>query len=539
MMNYLTLDIKLNENIIIGDFAGKEDQSSTLKYIAGSAIRGAVIYDLLHKIGIKEQEVLEKIIANKVFFLNGYKIIENQRSIPTPLCFVADKTKQRIKKNISVENVLSSNIEKSDEQRVRLKVGEFIKIKEKNIVSVPVSTRDFLHIKTAKNNPRKEITNEDSDAQMYRVESIKKGQIFRAYIASKDKEAIELIEKSIFKGKIIYLGASRGNGYGQCELINVEKSNINKELIDLTEISNLNKDKKEFYLLYMSDLIYLNSNGEVQGKFELSYLKDFLKVDCKFEGIAIEPKIITGFNSKLGGRLPQYIGAKMGTIAKYSYSGEIEDKDLIDFCNCSHGLRIEEGFGRVAILNDLSIENVLFDFCFVEDNFIGKIKLTEKEKEFIKIILKEIYTYRLKNIFTKETNNLVSPSIAKLNKSQLSKWRKIFEKMKYMNREDGTKYYDELINHIKESTNQNKLNQIRLINEIEVINKVSIDDWIKKSKDIKLLKETKLIPEPITLENETYCLEDSEAYYWHMDFLEKIFYHSRNKKVGGNYDIYS
>ena len=338
MSRYIQFDIELMDDLIMGDFAGQTELAHSFNYIAGSAIRGAIIYKLLNKKIYNSNELLEKIISNKVYFLNAYKASEDKRSIPTPSCFLADKIKQRKLENTTVINMLNSCVNNSDEQQVRLKVGDFININNGEISKVNINKNDALHIKTQK---RVKKENEEK-TQMYRFETIEKNQLFKSYIHVIDELQEKAILEVIKENEILYLGASKGNGYGKCKIKNITVVKENPECDTSIFQQNFNGT---FYIYYLSDMIYKDKYGTINNSIEEEVINKALGIECKLEGCAVDGKVISGFNSTIGGNLCQSVAVKMGSIFKYSYTGELETRKIIDFTNKSFGERVEEGFG--------------------------------------------------------------------------------------------------------------------------------------------------------------------------------------------------
>ncbi|GAU79970.1 hypothetical protein [Fusibacter sp. 3D3] len=526
MTQYIEIDIELIDNVIVGDFAGQEDMLSSLSYLSGSAIRGALIYKLLEDQRYSEDVVFNKIITNDVIFFNAYKINEGKRGLPAPMCFATNKAKQRIQENAEIYNILSGEETHSDEQRVRISAGDFIGNKGTALYSVKVNKNESLHIKT------KERANRESGkkSEMYRIESIEKGQCFRSYIAVPSEEVMEIILSILHKEMSLFIGASRGNGYGHCKIkgINILEHN--------PEDFYLKSNQHYFYVYYMSDFIYVNQMGIHTGMFSDGFISEKLGVTCTLCGIATETKIITGFNSKIGGRLPQFIGAKMGTVVKYEYTGTLELSKVHEFTNSSYGLRVHEGFGRVAIVSDFNYQSILYgDNTKPWADQKLEYKLSGSDQRVLLNISKSIYLSRLNILIKKSIHK--SGSIP-LTNSKMTQWQMIFSQMKAAQYQEGIKSFEDLKAHIYKSNNLDKNQKMSRFIEHIIVQGITINDFVLKSNSLECFREMNILPDRVILGDCSYELRDEEIYQWNLYYLEQLLYFKRIEEKGAkSYEV--
>lgn len=391
-MIYISYKIEAIENLKISSSGNQHDTDYSIGYVPGSSLRGAFIRNYINKFNISNLEedtiALELFLKGKMKFLNAYPIRDYRRTVPHPINFYASKDSiKRFNYIKSKGRYLSGDIineldgeVKEDYKNIRL--GEFaLEILDEDIKATNVEKIQTMHI--SKRKDKNEI---------FRYESIKAGEKFEAYIAfeGNEEEAKDYID--ILKDKTVFLGGSKGSGYGKCKIYDVEILHSNPEISDI-DYEDMDFDD-ELYLYSLSDLIYINDNGELTSYVDKKFLEEKLGVDnIELEKASVENTIVSGYNNKWGTMLPQYKAIKAGSIFKYTFDGEIDIDKLTDFINEGIGLRTEEGYGRFLIIDSFSASSFSI---YAKGNDKARVKdISSEEKGELKNILEKIFALKV------------------------------------------------------------------------------------------------------------------------------------------------
>ncbi|MDF5581148.1 RAMP superfamily CRISPR-associated protein, partial [Vibrio parahaemolyticus] len=170
----------------------------------------------------------EKLFTDDIVFFNAYPKAKDKRSFPLPKCFFAPKAEMKMASDylnleLGIDNKLKPLYEK-------VRLCEFVVENGDTLNKVKIEKESHLHIN--KNTPKNKL---------YRYETIKRGQTFSGIIKTVDDYEEEIV--NLLKDSIVYIGGSKGSGYGKCKIENLKVSDENPE----ATLSNLNVDK-DFYV---------------------------------------------------------------------------------------------------------------------------------------------------------------------------------------------------------------------------------------------------------------------------------------------------
>ena len=293
-MRYLVYKIFTEEPVKISGQNKAEEAESSLDYIPGSAVRGAVVGAYLRR-GAKEEEIYtgswKQKLLKRTWFLNAYPLYREKsgtkegterRSLPAPWCFYGKKTDLTRYNGgeISVRNILNPGENTgSAEEKVCAK-EPFVFFGKDTVYGVKVRKEFRLHVSVNASE------NHGAGTAMFRYGVISPGQEFCGIIMTEDDSLADEIKKLISE-EVYYLGGSKGSGYGQ------------------TRFSFLR---------------------ETAGEMELSL--DWQR----------DQKEVTGIRA--------------GTIQKYTFesSGSDLKEKIFDFQEKGIGIRRQDGYGRVLVL---------------------------------------------------------------------------------------------------------------------------------------------------------------------------------------------
>ncbi len=479
MNKYLVYYIKALEDIKLAKTIAQIDSEGSMNYITGSSIRGAYIYKYINEYGVKninEGVHRDKLLKGGIKFLNAYPVYEGERSIPFPKCYFCPK--EKIKEFEYIDSVdlsvgLDTELEEGFE---KARFSEFVQLDEGNYRKVNVEKISNLHIN------KKEDKN-----KLFRYEAIKKGQIFKGIIKVEDEKYIEEV-KDLLEESIVYIGGSKGSGYGKSLIYNMKIVDENPEFKQFQ--NNYNFDNY-IYLIALSDIIYRTNLGEYRTFIDEEFIEKSLGLEKgKYIDSSIETNNITSFNNKWNCYLPQIVAIKAGSIFKYKVTGEINKKAVKRFMDEGIGERKLDGFGRFVIVDSLNdtlyynsdknIENECTDI-------ISTIKkLNNEQKNQIENILTKIYEYRV-NLSVNNRVLEIYEGIENANAMRNNQWGKyleFFTLLQYMNIDTGIKKYKEYMDYEKKkrSSSYKQLKKVKYLG-IDFVD--FLDDFVGKSTDVK------------------------------------------------------
>ena len=219
MDNYVRYILHLDEPVKMGR---QGDQSSTesLSYIAGSTLRGAIIAGFIDHYYADTEEDLSRNkdsrskLFSDTYFSDAFPCAAGIGLMPVPSIYYANKHKLREAKAAYEENcnkelaVHCCLYDIPAEGEVRVGTDQYCSFDEDVIRTFSVAKEANLHIR---------IQDENSESAMFRYEAIAEGQLFIGLIRCADEETADQYYR-VMKDRVMYLGGSRGSGYGRCRL---------------------------------------------------------------------------------------------------------------------------------------------------------------------------------------------------------------------------------------------------------------------------------------------------------------------------------
>lgn len=459
MSKYITYTLEAIEDIKLAKTNAQIDSEESMDYITGSSIRGAYIYKYIMKNKISDinaGEHRDKLLKGGIKFLNAYPMFEDTRSIPFPKCYFAPKQEIRcfdksINIKMSVDKELMPGYEK-------VRKAEFVGYYDDSYKKINVSKKSNLHInKIGEKN------------KLYRYEAIKKKQKFKGIIKIEQEEYAEEVF-DLLSDSIVYIGGSKGSGYGKCRIYHMIEEDINPEYEQFCDKYNFDG---EIYLLALSDIIYRTDLGEYKTYIEPELIGQALDIeDIKFIDSSIETKRITSFNNKWNCSTPQIVGIKAGSVFKYRINGKIYNDLLMNFMDKGIGERKADGFGRFVMLDSLE------DTCLYSEDSVNQTnkdiystmeEMTLDDKEQIISIFNKIYEQRV-DLSINEIVLQMYKSIRNPNDMKDSQWGNylaMFKSLYFEEPEKGKIIYKRYMEHLnkKRSSSYRQLNRLYYNNE--------------------------------------------------------------------------
>ncbi|HHV26929.1 MAG TPA: hypothetical protein GXX63_07010 [Tissierellia bacterium] len=479
MSKYLTYYIKNLEDIKLSKTIAQIDSEESLDYITGSSIRGVYIYRYMNKYNIRninEGVHKDKLLKGRIKFLNAYPVYKDERSIPFPKCYFCPKEKikefeyiDKLDLSVGLDVKLGEGFEKA-------RFSEFVYLNKDGYKKVDVEKVSNLHINKRGNKNK-----------LFRYDAIKSGQVFKGIIKVEDEEYIEEI-KDLLDEKVVYIGGSKGSGYGKSLIYGMEVVGENPEIRQFK--TNYDFDK-HIYLIAMSDIIYRTELGEYKTFIDEEFIEKSLELESvEYIDSSIQTNNVTSFNNKWNCYLPQITAIKAGSIFKYRITGELNKKLVKDFIDEGIGERKIDGFGRFMIID--SLDDTLYYNADQEsevegydiDSIIKKLNIDQKNQ--IEDILTKIYEYKVNSAISirvlKMYEKIENPNAMKNN--QWGKLLEFFILLQYMEIESGKKKYKKYKEHEEEKRSRS-FKQLKKVKYSGMDFMDFLNDYMEKSDDIE------------------------------------------------------
>ena len=408
MKNYVRYKLLLEEPVKMGK-QGDQSNTETLTYIVGSSLRGAFLSLYINKYyhgvsNLDHDSSARRELFTETRFSDAWITLEGKYLFPFPAVYYADKHKLRAaeQKEESGSNAkLELHCCISDiplEGEVRLGRNAYCSIADNAILQGSVKREGNLHIAVGRNG---------SDKKMFRYEAISSGQTFSGLIQCADETTADRY-RELIDGKTIYLGGSKGSGYGRCRVVSAE-------LIETAEaFSMYGLARKQqpgiLTVLALSNLILLNENGEETGTIDEALLEKKLGItNVKLVKSYVGTAVTSGYNHTWKSWQIQRTAVSAGSLYVYTYDGTLTEESAAEFERAGVGERRVEGFGRVTLNPD--IERGFLDKISEKPKYNNHLgELTADEVNVLKGIQKHVNNRRMKDIIEYEAFNTAEES---------------------------------------------------------------------------------------------------------------------------------
>lgn len=419
MKNYVRYKLLLEEPVKMGK-QGDQSNTETLTYIVGSSVRGAFLslYTDQYYPGVKgldkDPEIREELFT-QTRFSDAWISMEGKPLFPFPAVYYANKHELRAAEQTDEKgNPVKLEVhccirDVPGEGEVRLGRNAYCTLGEDSVIQGTVRTDGNLHIAVGRNGNEK---------KMFRYEAISAGQEFCGIIQCRDEAAAERY-REVIDGRTVYLGGSKGSGYGRCRVVSAEK-------IESTEaVSMYGLRRKEqpgvLTILALSNLILLNEYGEESGSIDESLLEKKLGIsNVKLVRSYVGTVLTSGYNHTWKSWHMQRTAVSAGSLFVYTYDGTLSDELVSDFETAGVGQRREEGFGRI-ILNPVAEKAFLVKAGAKQKHNRPVKQFTEEEKSVLRTIQRHVNRKRLKNLIeyaARENADVSAAGLACLSKTQ-------------------------------------------------------------------------------------------------------------------------
>lgn len=349
----LTYRMTLEQPLLVPGLVGEPNSATSLPYVPGSQIRGALIGAYLRSVdsGSESYDLLEDEQAQRLFFsgrvryLNAYPETDSgARMLPTPLSW---QTRKRDPGPIT--DRVNAEADAAREKREAVS-QPFCSIADETVELFNPSRRISVHTQRA---PKMGRATRQEGA-VFRYNALAAGQRFRGLVLIEGTEHRDddraTIQQLLTAGDLA-LGKSRSAGYGQVAVDDLEplstavEAGVPPEQMPDEPVSSC------IVTLLSDALVRDPCTGQPQAdpsaamEAEMGLEPGTLTLSDRFW----ETRLVGGFNRKWGVPLPQEPGLAAGSVFRIKCSGGVAPGALQKIVEQGIGERRVEGFGRVAI----------------------------------------------------------------------------------------------------------------------------------------------------------------------------------------------
>lgn len=348
-MNALTFTIKLMEPLLIGNpVSGDENSATGLDFIPGSVIRGALAQAFTKgKRGDLSDVHFSRLFFGDVYFLNAYLVIDNARSLPTPLSW------HRNKDAGEDDPVLDLANRHAPEEPLKRLSKPFVHIQpafprmeedesggdSNNAEGVDTPTaivsepERHISVHVLQQDRRNAVRS--GTGTVFRYDALAAGQHFSgAILSDADDDLREL--KTLLDGASFKLGKSRSAGYGAVRVADTKVVADWRECAPSLSTGAIANARVLVTLL--SDAIIRDvRTGACSASLDAEFMESFARTH-----------IIGGFNLAWGLPMPQARAIQAGSVFVF----ERTDAVMVQLRTAEQsgiGERRIDGFGRIAV----------------------------------------------------------------------------------------------------------------------------------------------------------------------------------------------
>lgn len=369
---YLPYILTLQSPGIITALGGDPNSSSTLPFIPGAAVRGAVAKALGDpgRDTARQKEFRDLIFGGKVGYLNAYPSLGGLRSVPVPVSLRRKKDDPGGNHQVKVVDLTAfdGHPTRDDEpgecwpeEQLAPLGQEFLTIgAAQPVLLQPKMSARIHHQRDREKGRAWKDRNGTAHGAIFVFESLDAGQSFQGMIQVRGatEEELDPTENRIkdLLGQAILIGRSRRAGYGGMAALQwgegQEREVYGPGREGLRPVGGDISQGASFRLLLASACIVRDGST---GQINPAALPEL--IERRFGGRAKLVRTrwafspIGGFNRKWRLELPQVLAVSAGSVFLLQADHNIPVGDLYDIENEGLGERREEGYGRVLFLD--------------------------------------------------------------------------------------------------------------------------------------------------------------------------------------------
>lgn len=345
MTRAITYTLWLEEPCLLAAPGGDPNTESSLDYIPGGAVRGALVAAYLRD-GGDDARFTTLFLSGRVRFLNAYPYLDG-RTLPSPRAWAMKKDDERTVYNRLVKTA-REEVEKELPQGFKPSFIRPLLAIEGNQVQYPQIEHEIT-VHTARNRPKGRSIEGDADSALFRYQALARDQRFAgAVVFDDDLPSDELDEvRKLLHGATLALGGSHMAGYGLTQVEDVTPPEPWREGAGPPPAVAAG----ESFIVYLTApaILYDPRTGQPTGSI-LPFLPGDA-ADCD-KTYTIQDSYagagwVGGFNKHRGLPLSQQWAVQMGSTWRVTTTRAISAAELAKLEHSGIGVRREEGFGRV------------------------------------------------------------------------------------------------------------------------------------------------------------------------------------------------
>lgn len=336
MTRVITYTLTLEEPCLLAAPGGDPNTESSLAYIPGGALRGALAAVWLRDHKNADETFTDLFLNGKVRYLNAYPLLDT-RALPVPRAWTK----------------LKDEGDKDEDDKVynRAEQGQFDKADESITSGVGATFVTFtapydkseeayeIAVHTARNREKGRSIEGDADSALFRYRALARDQVFAGAIVVDDGIDAAAVE-ALLADRSLLLGGSQNAGYGLTRVTGVEQPAAWREV----EGEAQDIAAGDTFIVYLSSHAILHDPDTGQPTTDI----------CRFLPGTIDKSFaaagwVGGFNKQRGLPLSQQWAAQMGSTWVIKARTAIIAGQIRDLEERGIGARTEEGFGRLII----------------------------------------------------------------------------------------------------------------------------------------------------------------------------------------------
>lgn len=350
MTRAITYTLWLEEPCLLAAPGGDPNTESSLDYIPGGAMRGALAAAYLRG-GGDEDQFVTLFLSGGARFLNAYPYLDG-RTLPPPRAWATKKENETTVYNRLVDTA-RDEVEEGLPQGFK---APFIRppagAEDNTVLSPKVEHEIAVH--TARNRQKGRAIDADPQGQsaLFRYRALARDQQFAGAIVLDDAlpaAGVTRLEE-LLKGATLLLGGSQMAGYGLTQVEDVTPHEPWREEAGLPPAVAAG----ESFILYLTApaILYNPRTGQPTSDIRLFLPGD--PANCE-ENYTIRDSYtaagwVGGFNKHRGLPLPQQWAVQMGSTWRITTHRALSTDALAELEDSGIGVRREEGFGRLLFV---------------------------------------------------------------------------------------------------------------------------------------------------------------------------------------------
>jgi CRISPR-associated protein Csx10 len=369
-MIVLSLQITLEQPLLISQHGGDANSVQSMDYIPGSLLRGVLIGRYLRD-KAAGYDLLTDAVAQRLFFSGKVRYVHGylgsalaERSLPTPLALLQLKSADtETEEGYTAHNAAHADWDETERRDVEQ--GDVLKplgvsyctIDDTDLTSVqPKPGRIAVHVQ--RHRPKGRATGEPNEGAIFQYESLAEGQHFSSAVLIEDHADAALLQ-TLLAEPIAWIGRSRSANYGRIR-IDIGKPNTTSWQEVATDIDDVAAGEL-LNITLLSDTLLRDQagqpvgtlaqqprteNGMIDDQILSAYLGFAVRIDAARTFSATT--VIGGFNQTWRLPLPQQPALKAGSVLSVIPIEPVRAETLRALEQRGIGERRVEGFGRLA-----------------------------------------------------------------------------------------------------------------------------------------------------------------------------------------------